>query len=97
MLLDNEYDENGNITYDAGTHKLIPVKNRFQGREALGHVTFMQRILPDGSRRYDDMYINFDLDNFKVEEKGSLRNLCDRARENYLIEDLDSNDGDGVL
>ena len=97
LLLDNEYDENGNITYDAGTHKLIPVKNRFQGREALGHVTFMQRILPDGSRRYDDMYINFNLDNFKVEEKGSLRNLCDRARENYLIEDLDSNDGDGVL
>ena len=97
LLLDNEYDDNGNITYDAGTHKLIPVKNRFQGREALGHVTFMRRILPNGTSRYDDMYINFSLHNFKVEEKGSLRNLCDRARENYLIEDFDSNDGDGVL
>ena len=97
ILLDNEYDDNGNITYDAGTHKLIPVKNRFQGRDALGHITFMRRILPNGSHRYDDMYINFAIDNFKVEEKGSLRNLCARARENYLVEDNESGDSDGIL
>ena len=97
LMLDNEYDENGNMTYDAGTHKLIPVKSRFQGREALGHASYMRRVLPDGSQKYVDNYINFSLDNFKVTEKGSLRHLCARARENYLIEDNNGNDNDGIL
>ena len=41
LLLDNEYDENGNLTRDFGTHKLIPVKSRFQGRDAMGHADYL--------------------------------------------------------
>jgi len=97
LMLDNEYDEHGNITYDAGTHKLIPVKSRFQGRDAMGHSDFLRRVFPDGSQKYMPNYLNFSLENFQVNEKGSLRHLCERARENYLVEDNQNNDGDGIL
>ena len=97
LMLDNEYDENGNMTYNAGTHKLIPVKSRFQGKDAMGHADYLRRVFPDGSQRYVGNYINFSLENFSVREEGSLRHLCERARENYLIEDIQNNDGDGGL
>ena len=93
LLLDNEYDENGNIQRDFGTHKLIPVKTRFQGRDAMGHANFLRRIYPDGSQKYVGNYINFSLQNFGVTEMGSLRHICERAREMYSVDDGSPNDG----
>jgi hypothetical protein len=71
---------------DFGTHKLIPVKTRFQGKDAMGHQDFLQRVFPDGSEKYQMNYLNFDIHNFNIEERGSLRHICERARESYELE-----------
>ena len=39
-------------------------------------------------------YINFDVKNFGVHEKGSLRHIIDRENEIYQIDDLNNNDGE---
>ena len=72
---------------DFGTHKLIPIKTRFQGRDAAGHQDFIQRLFPDGSERYQMNYLNFSINNFNAEERGSLRHINERARETYELGD----------
>jgi len=94
LILDNEYDDNGNITRDFGTHKLIPVKSRFQGKDAMGHADYLRRVFPDGSQRNVGNYINFNLQNFGVTEMGSLTHICERAREIYSADDGSPNDGE---
>jgi hypothetical protein len=71
---------------ESGTHKLIPTKTRFQGKDAMGHQDFLLRLFPDGSERYQMNYLNFNVHNFQVEERGSLRHICERARETYELE-----------
>jgi len=80
-----------------GTHKLIPVKTRFQGRDAMGHQDYLRRRFPDGSEKFVMNFLNFSIGNFNVEEQGSLRHICERARETYELNDRRSNDGDGLL
>ena len=65
-----------------GTHKLIPLKTRFQGREAAGHQDLIRRRVAEvlhGQRveneRYVRNYLNFNVENFRVEEKGTLEDI----------------------
>jgi replicative DNA helicase len=74
-------------TPDSGTHKLIEIKARYQGREAAGHQDFILRDFPDGSRKYIRNYINFDIQNFGVEERGSLRDSIQRQNAQFLVQD----------
>lgn len=74
-------------TLDSGTHKLIELKARFQGREAQGHRDFILREFPDGSKKYVRNFINFNIDNFNVEEKGSLRDSIIRQNSSFLVQD----------
>lgn len=62
-----------------GTHKLITLKTRFQGQQAAGHQDLVKIVDPQTQRiRYVPNYINFDLSNFNIEERGSLRDLVNR-------------------
>ena len=62
-----------------GTHKLITLKTRFQGQQAAGHQDLVKIADPQSNKvRYVPNYINFDLTNFNVEEKGSLRDLVNK-------------------
>ena len=97
IALDNQYDENGRLIFDSGTHKLIPLKSRFQGKDAMGHQDYLRRLFPDGSQKYIMNYLNFSIENFEVREKGSLRHICERARETYALDDQAAVDGDGIL
>jgi replicative DNA helicase len=82
---------------DFGTHKLIPLKTRFQGKDAMGHQDFLSRRFPDGSERYVMNHLNFSIGNFNIEERGSLRDICERARESYELNDRGRNDGNSLL
>ena len=77
-----------------GTHKLITLKSRFQGRDAAGHNDYIRRVTADGSERFVNNYVNFNIQNFNVDENGSLRDIVDSQMERH---DLDNNDGDGDL
>jgi replicative DNA helicase len=58
----------------SGSHKLIEIKARYQGREAAGHQDFLKRKFPDSNKeRYIRNFLNFNIQNFAVYEKGSAR------------------------
>jgi hypothetical protein len=79
-----------------GTHKLIAIKTRFQGREGTGHHDLVRRRTGENEFKYFNNYINFDVGNFNVEERGTLREIVDAENER-LDFDQGSNDQDGEL
>lgn len=97
IALDNEYDSQGRLIHDCGTHKLIPLKTRFQGKDAMGHQDFLRRRFPNGSEKFVMNYLNFSVENFDVVEKGSLRHICDRSRETYTLDDEVQGEEGGIL
>jgi replicative DNA helicase len=74
-------------TVESGTHKLIEVVCREQGREAAGHQDAIRRQFPDGKVRYVKNFINFEIHNFKVEERGSLIDSIARQNAQHLVAD----------
>ena len=69
-----------------GTHKLVPLKTRFQGKDAAGHQDLIQRMV-DGRAAFVNNYLNFSIDNFAVGERGSLRDVVEHENANHDIND----------
>jgi replicative DNA helicase len=75
-----------------GSHKLIPLATRFQGKDSAGHHDLVR--IKEGKRtKYIPNYISFNISNFNVEEKGTLEDIVE-ARS--LRPELDDS-GDGEL
>jgi len=77
-----------------GTHKLIPTKTRFQGRDAAGHQDLVRRLDQTGKEVWAQNYLNYQVSNFNIEERGSLRDVAERQREQYELNDTNRNDGE---
>jgi len=77
-----------------GTHKLIPTKTRFQGKEAAGHQDLVRRLDSAGKEVWAQNYLNYNVQNFKIEERGSLQDIATRQREQYELNDTNQNDGE---
>tara|TARA_R100001015_G_C4635240_1_gene204186 strand:+ start:104 stop:1588 length:1485 start_codon:yes stop_codon:yes gene_type:complete len=78
---------------DFGSHKLIPLKTRFQGRNAAGHHDLVRR--PDGDGfKYVNNYLSFSIENFDVNEEGSLHDIIETQRERHHPEEENPHDGD---
>jgi len=83
---------------DRGTHILKPIKTRIQGPKSFGHRNrFLRPMPPDGEREPQKFYINFDVDNFKVSEKGSLVDCITDAEGVFEDENNNPNDSDAGL
>ena len=79
-----------------GTHKLIPTKTRFQGKDAAGHQDLVRRLDSTGKEVWAQNYLNYNVTNFNIEERGSLRDVAERQREQYNFENSGS-DSDGEI
>lgn len=77
-----------------GTHKLIPTKTRFQGKDAAGHQDLVRRLDSSGKEIWAQNYLNYQITNFNIEERGSLRDVAERQREQYELNDSNRNDGE---
>jgi guanylate kinase len=77
-----------------GTHKLIPTKTRFQGKDAAGHQDLVRRLDSCGKEIWAQNYLNYQVANFNIEERGSLRDVAERQREQYELDDRNQNDGE---
>jgi replicative DNA helicase len=77
-----------------GTHKLIPTKTRFQGKDAAGHQDLVRRLDQNGKEIWAQNYLNYQITNFNIEERGSLRDVAERQREQHTLDDRNSNDGE---
>lgn len=64
-----------------GTHKLINLKTRDQGREAAGHQDLVKVTRKDQRGKdkigYEPNFINFKVDNFAVTERGTLKDIVE--------------------
>jgi replicative DNA helicase len=74
-------------TLESGTHKLIEAVSRWQGKDAAGHQDLIKRTFPDGKTRYIKNFVNIDIQNFKVSEKGSLKDCIARQNAQFKIRD----------
>jgi replicative DNA helicase len=86
----DEMEEDGEF----GTHKLVPIKTRWQGREAAGHHDRIRRTFQDGTQRWVSNYLNYDVNNFSVDERGSLQEIIEAQQEHHEVNDENFNDGD---
>ena len=78
----NERQEDGP---NFGTHKMIRLKGRYQGKDASGHNDVVERLMEDGSTEYQSNYINYLVENFEVSEKGTLEDI---VSEKSLVAEL---------
>jgi len=74
-----------------GTHKLIPLKTRFQGRDAAGHQDLLRRKVtnPENgheSEKFVNNFLNFRVENFKVKEEGSLEDIIRHEQQSFDIQ-----------
>jgi replicative DNA helicase len=79
-----------------GTHKLIAIKTRFQGKDGAGHHDLVRRRVGENEFKYFNNYINFEVNNFNVEERGTLREIVDAENER-LDFDQEGQSEDGEL
>jgi hypothetical protein len=91
---ENQHDNRTLDNLRFGTHKLTVFKSRFQGENAPGHHDLHRRTMADGSFKYENNYLNLEMNNFKVEEKGSLEHIIRRQQGRATLNDENSNDGD---
>ena len=77
-----------------GSHKLVPLKTRFQGKDAAGHHDLVRRVMPDGTVRFSNNFLNFIVRNFNASEAGSLNDIVNRERDRHDLDDPAQNDGD---
>lgn len=67
-----------------GSHKQIVLKARYQGRESYGHHDYI-KTLKDGKTIYKSDFINYNISNFAIQERGTLKDIA-RANSMQLIE-----------
>ena len=72
-----------------GTHKLIHLKARFQGRDGFGHHDIVRTKDAEGKAKYLNNFINFQVENFNLTEKGTLREIVAQS-----VKDFKPGDGD---
>ena len=80
-----------------GTHKLIPLKTRFQGRDAAGHQDLLRRTTIETingremeSEKFVNNFLNFRVENFKVQEEGSLQDIIRHGQQSFNIQNGDT-------
>lgn len=83
-------------TRESGTHKLIEVVARFQGRDAVGHQDRILRSFPSTGgqmkKKYVKNFINYEINNFGIKELGSLKDCIARQNAKFLIKDSENPD-----
>jgi replicative DNA helicase len=84
-----------------GTHKLIPLKTRFQGRDAAGHQDLIRRRVVESvngresdSEKLVNNFLNFRVENFKVQEEGSLEDIIRHGQQSFDIQSGDTSQED---
>ena len=72
-----------------GTHKLIPLATRFQGREAQGH-TDLVRVAEGNRYKYVPNFINYNIENFSVSEHGTLQTITENRAMQATLDDQET-------
>lgn len=80
-----DQDKGKNDAAKFGTHKMIRLKGRYQGKDASGHNDGVERQMENGSTEWQPNFINYKVENFQVGEAGTLEDIIKES----LYEDID--------
>jgi hypothetical protein len=69
-----------------GTHKMIILKSRFRGVESSQFHDYVKVSAGKGKFKYEQNFISFHVENFRVEERGTLRDIIKKRQEIYDIQ-----------
>lgn len=75
ILRKKAHDEMALHGEEFGSHAMIPLKARYQGRTAQGHHDLV-KVVEKGKVKYKTNFLCYDIDNFSVEEVGDFRNIA---------------------
>ena len=78
-----------------GSHKYIELATRYQGQEAHGHNNLVRVVDEKGKVKYVQNFINYNVENFHVEELGSLDDII--KKKSVQVEIFDEKDGKNLL
>ena len=81
---EKEQDKGKNEAGKFGTHKMIRLKGRYQGKDASGHTDGIERTMDDGTTEWQNNFINYQVENFQVTERGTLEDIIKES----LYEDI---------
>lgn len=70
---------------DFGSHKMIPTATRFQGKDSAGHHDMIKVSVGKEKPRYETNFINYNIENFRIGERGTLVDIVNRRQELYEI------------
>jgi len=71
-----------------GSHCLIPIAQRFQGKDATGHFDLVDTTVgKKKKKKYMNNFINYDVQNFRITENGTLRDIMSKLREKHELEE----------
>ncbi len=92
LLLEKPAEEVADHGEDRGTHRLNPIKTRFQGPNAQG---FKKHVMVElkGKKTAVPNFINYDFTNFCVEERGTMEDILREGTQTH-VEKTSQNDGD---
>ncbi|HBY66632.1 MAG TPA: hypothetical protein DEG69_01955 [Flavobacteriaceae bacterium] len=85
-MADEIHEEGANF----GTHKLINLKSRHLGRDALRAIHPVE--MPDGSKRQN--FINLNVENFRITECGDLQDVVNAFNGGGV--EVNTNDSDEI-
>lgn len=86
-----------------GTHSLIEIVSRFQGKNATGHNQKVKVLAGKNENtnkkeyKYLDNFINFNVQNFRVEERGTLKDMIEEANNKRSVQSGGRKDQDNDL
>lgn len=86
----NEISDYGS---EFGTHLLKPLAERFQGRNSKGHLDLVN-IGDKKHPKYVQNFINYNVENFKITELGTLRDIIEKRKDKVDIDDPHQNSDD---
>ncbi len=85
-------DELAEDGIDFGTHKMIPTATRFQGKDSAGHLDMVKVSVGKQKPKYEQNFINYNIENFRICEKGTLIDVVRRRQALIKLQDDDQSD-----
>lgn len=79
-------EEISDVGVEWGSHAMYCLATRFQGDGSVGHFDFINVSTDPKKKKYAQNYINYNIDNFSVEERGSLNDIVAAKQEKYSLD-----------
>ncbi len=87
----------GRRDFRFGTHMFTVIKSRHGGRRSAGHIDFVRRTGENGQQIVTRNYVNLNINNFEVQDRGDLHDIIRSQSEDHDIMDSEENEEEDIF